>query len=82
MKIRHLQVLTSFIALASACALAHADWVIHPASEFSEEERVWASPKEKGLDFSWSGKLNARHEAEGRGVLEWLSSMNPCLTDG
>ena len=23
------------------------------------------------MDFSWSGKVNARHEAEGYGVLEW-----------
>ena len=72
MKIRPLQVLTSFVTLVSACAVAHADWKVHPASEFSEEERVWASPKEKGLDFSWSGKLNVRHEAEGHGVLEWF----------
>ena len=45
---------------------------MHPASEFDEEVRVWASEKERGLDFSWSGKVNARHEAEGNGVLEWF----------
>ena len=72
MKNRLLQVLTTSIALVSACATARSDWAIHPASEFSEEERVWASAKEKGLDFSWSGRVNARHEAEGRGVLEWF----------
>jgi hypothetical protein len=72
MKIRRLQLLPSFVVLASACALVHADWKVHPATEFSKEERVWASAKEKGLDFSWSGSLNARHEAEGYGVLEWF----------
>ena len=39
--------------------MAHAEWKVHPATEFDEEERVWASAKEKGLDFSWSGKLNS-----------------------
>jgi hypothetical protein len=71
MKTRCLQFLISFIALAATCTSASADWQVHPATEFNEEERVWASAKEKGLDFSWSGKLNARHEAEGYGVLEW-----------
>jgi hypothetical protein len=69
MKINRLRFLISFIALAGACA--HAEWKVHPATEFDEEERVWASAKEKGLDFSWSGKLNSNHEVEGHGILEW-----------
>lgn len=58
--------------LASACGVAHADWKVHPATEFSREERVWATAREKGLDFSWSRGVNARHEVEGYGVLEWF----------
>ena len=56
------------------CSLALADWKVHPASEFDVEVRVWASAKEREADFSWSGKVNARHEAEGHGVLEWFRS--------
>ena len=77
MTIRRSQFLISFIALAGACASAYADWKVHPATEFNQEERVWASAKEKGLDFSWSGKVNARHEAEGYGVLEWFKPAEP-----
>ncbi len=29
------------------------------------------------MDFSWSGKVNARHEAEGYGVLEWSEPAEP-----
>ena len=56
------------------CSVALADWKVHPASEFDVEVRVWASAKEREADFSWSGKVNARHEAEGHGVLEWFRS--------
>ena len=62
------------VTFAISCTLAHADWKVHPASEFEEEVRVWASDKERGLDFSWSGKVNGRHEAEGYGVLEWFKT--------
>jgi hypothetical protein len=64
------------LTFAISCTLAHADWKVHPASEFEEEVRVWASDKERGLDFSWSGKVNERHEAEGYGVLEWFKTEN------
>ena len=64
--------MVSLVAVAIPCAIAHADWKVHPATEFSKEERVWATAKEKDLDFSWSGKTNARHEVEGCGVLEWF----------
>ena len=66
-----------FVTFATASAPAHADWKVQPATEFDEEVRVWATPKESDLDFSWSGKVNARHEAEGYGVLEWLKEAEP-----
>ena len=50
MKTSHLQFLISFIALAATCTSASADWQVHPATEFNEEERVWASAK-KGQIF-------------------------------
>ena len=59
-------------ALAMACGPAQCEWRVHPGDGYSEEVRVWASPKESGMDFSWSGKANARHEAEGHGILEWF----------
>ena len=59
------------VAFAMAHAAVHADWKVDPATEFDEEVRVWATPKESGLDFSWSGRVNAHHEAEGHGVLAW-----------
>ncbi|MGA7395438.1 MAG: hypothetical protein WBL40_10150 [Terrimicrobiaceae bacterium] len=58
-------------AFAGPLESAHADWKMHPATEYDEEVRVWAAPKEMALDFSWSGKVNSRHEAEGYGILEW-----------
>ena len=68
MRISRLQPRVYFVILASI----RAEWRVQPASEFDEEVRVWASERERGLDFSWSGKVNARHEAEGHGVLEWF----------
>ena len=72
MKIIHSCLLVACCAFVGASPWAHSEWKVHPASEFDEEVRVWASEKESGLDFSWSGKVNARHEAEGHGVLEWF----------
>jgi hypothetical protein len=72
MKTKHLpNYLIRFVVLSAACIPAYADWKVHPKSEFDKEVRVWASTKEGGVDFSWSGKVNARHEAEGYGVLGW-----------
>jgi len=68
MKARHLQ-LISFVAFTLGSGPAGADWVQHGQGE--DEVRVWASPKEAGMSFNWSGKTNARHEAEGVGILEW-----------
>jgi hypothetical protein len=68
---RILQLSIGFVALVATCASARADWKVHPRNDYSEEVRVWASSVESGLDFSWSGKTNARHEAEGYGILEW-----------
>jgi hypothetical protein len=72
MKTKILQLSIGFVALVAACASARADWKVHPRNDYSEEVRVWASSKESGMDFSWSGKTNARHEAEGYGVLDWF----------
>ncbi|HEY5704726.1 MAG TPA: hypothetical protein VIS96_04050 [Terrimicrobiaceae bacterium] len=77
MKIRRLHRLICFVTFAAAPAWVHADWKVHPATEFDEEVRVWSSSKESGLDFSWSGKTNARHEADGYGVLEWFKRAEP-----
>jgi hypothetical protein len=74
---RRLHCFVFFMTFATAFAPAHADWKVHPATEFDEEVRVWATPKESGLDFWWSGKVNARHEAEGYGVLEWFKEAEP-----
>ena len=63
-------------AFVCACASAQADWKVHPATEFDQEVRVWASAREKDLDFSWSGEVNARHEAEGYGILELVDVKN------
>ncbi len=68
------RLITYCVTHAIFCILALADWKVHPASEFDSEVRVWASAKERDLDFSWSGKVNARHEAEGYGILEWFRS--------
>lgn len=73
MKTKHLRLLIALVAPAVACASARAGWMVHQKDEYSDEVRVWASPKESGLDFSWSGRVNARHEAEGYGTLEWLN---------
>jgi hypothetical protein len=72
MKISILQLSIGFVALVAACASARADWKVHSGNDYSEEVRVWASSKESGTDFSWSGKTNAGHEVEGYGVLEWF----------
>jgi hypothetical protein len=79
MKTKSLQISIAFVALAAVCASARADWKVHPRDNYSEEVRVWAAPKESGLDFSWSGKVNARHEAEGYGVLEWFEGRSDQL---
>ena len=42
-------------AFAGPLESAHADWKMHPATEYDEEVRVWAAPKEMALEFSWSG---------------------------
>ena len=71
MKTNRRHLLICCAALAGVYGSAHSDWKVHPATEFEEEVRVWTPSKESSLDFSWSGKVNARHEAEGYGVLEW-----------
>ncbi|HEU4678792.1 MAG TPA: hypothetical protein VFS35_04675 [Terrimicrobiaceae bacterium] len=72
MSLRYLRFAICLVNLAGVCFSAAADWKVHPASEFDEEVRVWASEKESDLDFSWSGGVNADHEAEGYGVLQWF----------
>ena len=64
------------VALTIAGNSARADWKIKHPGEGPEEVRVWASPKEVGMDFNWSGRTNARREAEGFGVLEWYKTEN------
>ncbi len=71
MKISRRHLLVCCLALGVAWGSSHADWKVHPATEFDQEVRVWASTKESNLDFSWSGEVNSGHEAEGDGVLEW-----------
>src|SRR5271165_353558 len=52
---------------------------ISESTEISEPKedvvRVWDSHPELGLSFSWTGGLNAQHEAEGFGVLTWSKEV-------
>jgi hypothetical protein len=66
------------VALTIAGNSTRAEWKTNQPGQGPDEVRVWASPKETGLDFHWSGKTNARHEAEGFGILEWYKmEKNP-----
>jgi hypothetical protein len=71
MKTKRLLYITVLLGtLAVSLTGAQAEFrIINPGKD--DEVRVWASPKEAGMDFNWSGKTNARHEAEGFGILEW-----------
>jgi hypothetical protein len=71
MKTKRLLYITVVLgALAVSRTRAQAEFrIMHPGED--DEVRVWASPKEAGMDFNWSGGTNARHEAEGFGILEW-----------
>ena len=77
MKRNSLRLPVAFTALAIACGPARCEWRVKPGDGYSEEVRVWASTKESGMDFLWSGKVNARHEAEGYGILEWFKPAEP-----
>ena len=67
---RLLYIIVVLVALAVCLTRAQAEFrIINPGKD--DEVRVWASPKEAGMDFNWSGGTNARHEAEGFGILEW-----------
>jgi hypothetical protein len=71
MKTKRLLYITVVLgALAISRTRTQAEFrIIHPGED--DEVRVWASPKETGMDFNWSGGTNTRHEAEGFGILEW-----------
>ena len=77
MKNRTFRLAIAFVALAVVCGFARGAWKVHLGDEYSEEVRVWATSQQSGMDFSWSGKVNARHEAEGYGVLEWSEPVEP-----
>lgn len=77
MKTRSFLAVVAFIALAAMCPSAQGDWKVHPGDGYSQEVRVWTSSQQRDLDFWWSGKVNARHEAEGYGVLEWFKWAEP-----
>jgi hypothetical protein len=70
MNTRSLQPIVFLLILTVFLPALFADWRVHPPTEFEEEVRIWASLKESGMDFSWSGRVNANHEAEGYGILE------------
>jgi hypothetical protein len=72
MNLRSLPPIGFLLILTVFLPAIFAEWRVHPATEFDEEVRIWASPKESGMDFSWSGRVNANHEAEGYGILEWF----------
>lgn len=53
------------------CAELRATWNVQPATEWSEELRVWDPAPELNLSFSWTGPQNRDNMAEGEGRLVW-----------
>jgi len=60
-----------FLLAFTLCSEVHATWNVQPATEWSEELRVWDPAPELNLAFSWTGPRNGNKEAEGEGRLVW-----------
>jgi len=70
------------VALAAMVATVNlldlrAEWRIEPATEWSEELRIWDPAPELKLSFWWSGGRNTNNEAEGEGTLTWSDEEGP-----
>ena len=60
------------VVLLALASTTHLGWAEMKEGDGSDgNARVWASPKEAGMNFFWQGRTNARHEAEGHGILDW-----------
>lgn len=67
---------------AMACLLGlplclRAEWKTQPATEWSEEVRVWDPSPELNLEFRWNGPVTADNKAGGQGTLEWRDTKGP-----
>lgn len=69
--------LVAAVAATSSFSLALAEWRVEPATEWSEELRVWDPAPELNLSLLWIGGRNAKNEAEGEGVLTWSDKQGP-----
>jgi hypothetical protein len=64
----------------SAFGQTSGKWAVNPKTEWSDEVRVWDSAPKPGLEFSWSGQVNARKEADGPGTLQWTDGVHQVST--